>query len=127
MPLAAQISEVGESVAIKVSSKNQITIPSAARKRYEFGDYALCTFTDEGILLQPIELADNSDDLTLQLLRYLINEGYEGDELLEKYKEMKPNFIDFAGKILEAEKSIEAGQTTTYATIRSTLKDKYGI
>ncbi|MBQ9022022.1 MAG: AbrB/MazE/SpoVT family DNA-binding domain-containing protein [Eggerthellaceae bacterium] len=127
MPLAAQISEVGDSVAIKVSGKNQVTIPSAARKKYDFGDYALCTFTEDGILIQPLDPADNSEDLTVRLLRHLIDEGYEGDMLLEKYEELKPKFLDFAGKVLDAEQSVAEGRTTTYATVRKNLKDKYGL
>ena len=50
-----------------------------------------------------------------------------GDELLEKYEELKPKFLDFAGKIIEAEESVENGHTTTYATIRKNIKDKYGV
>ena len=127
MPLPAQISEVGDSITIRISSKNQVTIPSAARKKYGFGDYALCTFTDEGILLQPIDRADSSDDLTVTLLRHLIAEGYEGEELLARYEELKPKFLDFAGKILDAEAGFAEGRTTTYPAIRENVKNKYGL
>ena len=62
-----------------------------------------------------------------ELMRYLIGEGYEGDELLKKYEEVKPKFEEFAKKILEAEKALEEGRTTTYEAIRKNIKDKYGL
>ncbi len=127
MPLPAQISEVGDSATIRISSKNQVTIPSAARKKYSFGDYALCTFTDEGILLQPIDRTDNSDDLTVTLLRHPIDEGYEGEELLAKHEELKPKFLDFAGRVLGAEEGFAEGRTTTYPSIRENIRNKSGL
>ena len=58
-----------EPLSIKISSKRQIAIPAKA-----FKDYALCTWTDKGIFLQPLDVED--EDVTIGILRYLINEGY---------------------------------------------------
>ena len=126
MPVAAAISEVGDSTTIKISSKNQLTIPAAARKKYDFGEYALCTFTEEGILIQPIQAAD-SEDLTVELLRYLMAKGFEGDELLEKYEELKPKFIDFHNAVAAAEADIEAGRVRSYEAFDEEMKAKYGL
>jgi len=127
MPVAAQINEVGESVTIKISSRNQLTIPSAARKKYGFDEYALCTFTEEGILIQPIQPTDDSEDLTYKLLRYLIDKGYEGEELLAKYEELKPKFLDYATKVLEAEKNFAEGKVTTWDEARTRLKEQHDL
>lgn len=85
------------------------------------------TFTQDGIRVQPIDPADASEDLTVKLLRHLIEEGYEGDQLLERYEELKPKFVDFAGKILEAEEGFAEGRTTTYASIHKNIEGKYGL
>lgn len=63
-----------EPLSIKVSSKRQIAIPAKAYEEAGFKDYALCTWTDKGIFLQPLDVED--EDVTIGILRYLINEGY---------------------------------------------------
>ena len=119
--------EVGDAVAIKVSSKHQITIPSAVREKYGFTDYALCTFTEGGILIQPIEGADNSENLTVELFTYLIKQGFEGQELLDKYEEIRPKFIDYTLRVLQAEDDFESGRTTTYEAMRTNIAERYGV
>ena len=42
-----------EPLSIKISSKRQIAIPAKAYEEAGFKDYALCTWTDKGIFLQP--------------------------------------------------------------------------
>ena len=44
---------LAEPLAIKISSKRQITIPAKAYEEAGFKDYALCTWTDKGMFLQP--------------------------------------------------------------------------
>ena len=48
--------------------------PAKAYEEAGFKDYALCTWTDKGIFLQPLDVED--EDVTIGILRYLINEGY---------------------------------------------------
>ena len=127
MPAAAVLKEVGDVATIKISSKRQITIPSAVQKKYGFREYALCTLTEEGILIQPIDLADDSEDLSVELLRFLISEGLEGDELLEKYKEIKPKFIDYSNRIIEAERDFSEGRVVSFETAIARVKEKNGL
>ena len=63
-----------EPLSIKISSKRQIAITAKAYEEAGFKDYALCTWTDKGIFLQPLDVED--EDVTIGILRYLINEGY---------------------------------------------------
>ena len=63
-----------EPLSIKISSKRQIAIPAKAYEEAGVKDYALCTWTDKGIFLQPLDVED--EDVTIGILRYLINEGY---------------------------------------------------
>ena len=66
---------LAEPLAIKISSKRQITIPAKAYEEAGVKDYALCTWSDKGMFLQPLDVED--EDVTIDILRYLINEGYE--------------------------------------------------
>lgn len=127
MPAAAILEKVGDSTTIRVSRQHQITIPAAARERYGFKEYALCTLTEEGILIQPIEVADSDEDLTLSLMRWLIGKGYEGEELLQKYEEIKPKFISYNRMITEAEDDVQAGRVTAWEELCDEIRDSYGI
>ena len=82
---------LAEPLAIKISSKRQITIPAKAYEEAGFKDYALCTWTDKGMFLQPLDVED--EDVTIDILRYLINEGYEGEDLIAQYKAMKKKVV----------------------------------
>lgn len=68
----------------KISSKGQVSIPSAWLKSRGFSEYATITFTDEGILVKPVELSDN-DEFDALILRELIAQGLEGDELVDAW------------------------------------------
>jgi len=127
MPAAAVLEKVGDSTTIKVSQQHQITIPAAARERYGFKEYALCTLTEDGILIQPMEIVDSDEDLTLSLMRWLIGKGYEGEELLQKYEEVKPKFLSYNRMISEAEEDVRAGRVTTWEALRDEIRDSHGI
>lgn len=79
---------------IRVSSKRQITIPAKAYKAMGFSEYALIEQTDEGLLIKPIKVED--EGLSLDILRHLIDEGYEGEKLIERYAQVCPHVLRFA-------------------------------
>lgn len=127
MPAAAVLSEIGDAATIKISGKRQITIPSAAQKKYGFKDYALCTFTEEGILISPLELTDDSEDLSVALLRFLVSEGYEGDELISKYAELGPKFFDYSKRVREADSDYAGGRIKPFDQALTSIKEKHGL
>lgn len=90
---------LAEPQTIKISSKRQITIPAKIYQEAGFGEYALCTWTDQGLLLQPLDVDD--EDVTVGILRDLMHEGYEGEELLEKYSAMKARIRPLARLAVE--------------------------
>ena len=112
---------------VKISSKRQITIPADIYSKHGFADYALLTETPEGITIEPFDLASNDENLTLMLLRYLMKHGYEGEELLEKYAEIKPKFISFYSTIEQSEADIEAGRVGRFDEIQAKMREKYGL
>ena len=76
---------LAEPQTIKISSKRQITIPAQLYKELGFGEYALCTWTDHGILIQPLTV--DEEDISIGILRDLIRQGFEGEELVTRYAE----------------------------------------
>jgi len=82
---------------------------------------------EDGILIQPINVAEEDEDLTLSLHRWLIGKGYEGDELLSKNEEMKPKFISYHHRISEAETDHHEGRVTTWDALREEMRDTYGV
>ena len=112
---------------VKISSKRQITIPADIYTKRGFKNYALLTETSDGLVIEPFELASGDEELTLMLLRYLMENGYEGDELLEKYAEIKPKFISFYSAIEQSEDDIEAGRVGRFDDMQRRMREKHGL
>lgn len=116
---------LAEPQAIKISSKRQITIPAQWYRALDFHEYALATWTDDGILIQPLDVAD--EDVTVDILRHLIAQGYEGDELIEQYKQMKSKIVSVKQAIAEAEKDVAAGRVRPARELIAEMRAKYGL
>ena len=116
---------LAETLAIKISSKRQITIPAKAYEEAGFKDYALCTWTDKGMFLQPLDVED--EDVTIDILRYLINEGYEGEDLIAQYKAMKKKVVSVKDKLDEAERDIAEGRVGSAREMQNRMREKYGL
>ena len=116
---------LAEPLAIKIYSKRQITIPAKAYEEAGFKDYALCTWTDKGMFLQPLDVED--EDVTIDILRYLINEGYEGEDLIAQYKAMKKKVVSVKDKLDEAERDIAEGRVGSAREMQNRMREKYGL
>ena len=116
---------LAEPQAIKISSKRQITIPAQWYRALDFHEYALATLTDDGILIQPLDVAD--EDVTVDILRHLIAQGYEGDELIEQYKQMKSKIVSVKQAIAEAEEDVAAGRVRPARELIAEMRAKYGL
>ena len=116
---------LAEPLAIKISSKRQITIPRKRTRRRGSKDYALCTWTDKGMFLQPLDVED--EDVTIDILRYLINEGYEGEDLIAQYKAMKKKVVSVKDKLDEAERDIAEGRVGSAREMQNRMREKYGL
>lgn len=120
-----EVSVLEKPQAIKISSKRQITIPAKIYEQAGFNEYALCTWTDKGLLLQPLEVDD--EDETVGILRFLVSQGYEGEELISQYQDIRRKMSDVQAKLDEAEQDIAEGRTDTYENMRARIRDEYGI
>lgn len=114
-----------EPQVIKISSKRQITIPAKFYESGSFKEYALATWTDDGLLIQPLDVDD--EDVTVDILRYLIEQGCEGEELIARYREMKRKIVPIKAKLDEAERDIAEGRVGSAREMQDRLREKYGL
>jgi hypothetical protein len=85
---------------ISASVKRQITIPQKYFDTLGFNNEAECILQDEGLLIRPVrETSDGA--FSEQILTDLISQGYEGQELLEKFKEYSKAVRPAVLKMLE--------------------------
>lgn len=123
--MGAALAALAEPQTIKISSKRQITIPAKYYEAAGFGEYALCTWTDQGILLQPLDVDD--EDVTVDILRSLVKQGFESEELIERYQETKRKIVSVRRKLEEAERDVSDGRVDTYENMRDRIRQKYGV
>lgn len=112
---------------VKISSKRQLTIPVDIYQRQGFSEYAMLTETPNGLVIQPFKLADNDEELTVKLLRYLMERGLEGEALLAAYEELKPKFASYFQAVANAESDVAAGNIVDFNDMQADLKAKYGL
>ena len=74
---------------VKVSGKRQVTIPAEAYRQGGFADYALCTWTADGLRVQPLQ--GGGGDVTVAILRALVDAGYEGEQLVRAFASATKN------------------------------------
>ena len=99
---------------INVTGKRQVTIPLKFYERLRFGKEIECFLTDDAVVLRPLTTSD--DSLTMDILKDLVSQGYNGDELLTKFAEQRADIkkaisvlIDEADEIAEGKRK---GATT---------------
>ena len=111
---------------IKISSKRQITIPAKWYREKQFNEYALIEWMDEGLLIKPVDI--EREDLTLAILRELVSKGYSGDELVEKYIELRGKVSPLEKRMLEADADIAEGAPSEPAReFHARVKEEYGL
>lgn len=113
---------------VKVSSKRQITIPVDIYERQGFAEYALLTETNGGLVVQPMRLVDDDEEkITVELLRYLIDQGCEGEDLLERYEELKPKFASYYKAVKGSETAIAEGRLGDFDEMQERIRAKHGL
>lgn len=79
-------SQPTEAKQISVSEKRQITIPKHFFEKLGIGESLICELRGDEIVLRP---APTDDDFSEDILRDLIQEGYEGEQLLTEFRKRK--------------------------------------
>jgi len=71
---------------ISISMKHQLTIPQRYYETLGFDNEAECILQEGGLLIRPVRSADGGE-FSAQILADLLSQGYEGQELLDKFKQ----------------------------------------
>ena len=112
---------------VKISSKRQITIPVDVYERQGFTQYAMLTETPDGLIVQPVELTADDEELTLRLLKHLVDAGLEGDELIEQYEQLKPKYASYYKAIQSSEADIKAGRLVDFDEMQDRIRERHGL
>ena len=96
---------------INVSSKRQITIPFQFYKELGIESEVECFIKDGALVIQPVQ--DISGAFAVEILDDLVKQGFQGQELVAKFKEVNRKVrpaveqqigeVDQPGKILKDE------------------------
>ena len=79
------------------------------------------------MFISPLDLASEDEELTEQLLRYLVENGYEGEGLIAKFKEIKPLFFSIHTAAKRSEEDIAAGRVHPFEETQALLRQQYGL
>ncbi|TMN18842.1 AbrB/MazE/SpoVT family DNA-binding domain-containing protein [Lentibacillus cibarius] len=71
---------------IRVSEKRQITIPKRFFEQLGIEESLICELRGDEIVLRP---APTDEDFSEDILKDLLQEGYEGDQLLTEFQKRK--------------------------------------
>lgn len=75
-----------EAKQIRVSEKRQITIPKRFFEKLGIGESLICELRGDEIVLRP---APTDDDFSEEILKDLVQAGYEGQQLLTEFHKRK--------------------------------------
>jgi hypothetical protein len=89
-----------ERKVISVSVRRQLTIPQKYFDALGFDNEAECILQGDGLLIRPLQNT-NGGEFSEQILADLISQGYEGQRLLEKFKEVSKQIRPAVVKLLE--------------------------
>ncbi|WP_245799751.1 AbrB/MazE/SpoVT family DNA-binding domain-containing protein [Virgibacillus proomii] len=101
-------SQPSEAKRISVSEKRQITIPKRFFEKLGIKESLICELRDDEIVLRPVP---TDDDFSEQILKDLIQEGYDGEFLLTEFKKRKAQIRPAIETLIE-----EADQAAQQAT-----------
>ena len=84
---------------ISVSVRRQLTIPQKYFEALGFDNEAECILQDGGLFIRPVR--NTGSDFSEQILADLISQGYNGPELLEKFKEHSAAIRPAVGRLID--------------------------
>jgi hypothetical protein len=85
---------------ISVSMKRQLTIPQKYFETLGFDNEAECILQEGGLLIRPVR-DTNGGEFAEQILADLISQGYQGSDLLDKFKETSRSIRPAVKKMIE--------------------------
>ncbi len=115
MPAVAMKDHVSmERKRVSISAKRQITIPQKYYKSLGFDTEAECIVRGDELVLRPVHRTAGGE-FAEQILEELIAQGYDGKELLERFKEEQRKVRPAVEAMLD-EAARAAASETDYAS-----------
>ncbi|MFA7673560.1 MAG: AbrB/MazE/SpoVT family DNA-binding domain-containing protein [Clostridia bacterium] len=109
----AIINDTVERKIIHISGKRQITIPQKFFEALSIGDTAECILNGGSIIIRPFN-ENAGGEFAEQILKDLIQQGYEGQTLLDRFKETSKKIRPAVEALmLEAEDIAKTGKGAT--------------
>ena len=99
---------------INVTGKRQVTIPLKFYERLNFGKEVECFLTEDAIVLRPLNHSD--DSFAMEILRDLVSQGLQGEELLNKFAEQRQNIKKAVGMLIDEADEIASGKRMSATT-----------
>jgi hypothetical protein len=93
---------------ISVSGKRQVTIPQKYFEALGFSNEAECILQNNAIVIRPIR-ENGGSEFSEQILADLIAQGFSGQELLTRFKEMSKKIAPAMEKLINEADSIAMG------------------
>jgi hypothetical protein len=106
---------------ISVSGKRQITIPQKYFEVLGFSNEAECILQNNAIVIRPIR-ENSGSEFSEQILADLIAQGFSGQDLLVKFKEMSKKIAPAMKKLIGEADSIAKGEKKG-----SSLEEIFGV
>ncbi|MCL2500501.1 MAG: AbrB/MazE/SpoVT family DNA-binding domain-containing protein [Defluviitaleaceae bacterium] len=104
---------------INVTAKRQVTIPLKFYEQLQFGKEIECFLTHDAVVIRP--LSTNDDSFTMEILKDLVAQGYNGDELINEFANQRKNIKKAIGIMIDEADNIAAGKQ-----LSATTKDIFG-
>ena len=105
---------------ISVSSKRQITIPIEFFKKLGVDKEVECYMDGDQMIVRAVE-PESSGEFAEEILADLLAQGYQGNELMEKFRMMNRSMRSAASKLIEEADRIAAGEVPS-----ATMSDIFG-
>ncbi|MEK6453388.1 AbrB/MazE/SpoVT family DNA-binding domain-containing protein [Caldifermentibacillus hisashii] len=93
------MSDVRRQKRVKVSKQRQITIPKEYYEALNLTDEAMVEFTGNEIIIRPAE--QEYVDFSSDILKDLVSQGYEGDELIVMFDKIKADIPNALRRMTE--------------------------
>lgn len=83
---------------INVSEKRQVTIPKLFYDKLEMGHEIMCELRGDEIVLRK---APQEEDFSEEILKDLVNQGFEGQDLVHEFQKMKSQMRPAIERMIE--------------------------
>ncbi len=104
---------------ISVSKKRQITIPIEFYNSVGIEKEVECFVQNNAIVIRPVR--ENSGEFDEQILADLISQGFTGQELLDKFKEIRQQIRPAVERLLDEARLATKGKASS-----NTYEDVFG-